>query len=42
LIQFHVNIKDHKQKREDIRNLLSKTHNEDWCYKNIWESWSLK
>jgi FkbM family methyltransferase len=42
LVQFHVNVKDHEQKREDIRKLLNETHNEDWCYKNIWESWSLK
>jgi hypothetical protein len=42
LVQFHVNVKDHEQKREDIRHSLSKTHNENWCYKNIWESWSLK
>lgn len=41
-VQFHNFVKGAEVKRKDIRNSLSKTHNNDWCYKFVWENWSLK
>ena len=41
-VQFHSFIPDAKKKRDDIINLLSKTHKNDWSYYFVWENWSLK
>tara|TARA_R110000751_G_scaffold271365_2_gene371274 strand:- start:116250 stop:116927 length:678 start_codon:yes stop_codon:yes gene_type:complete len=41
-VQFHHFISDAEKKREDIRSALSRTHKNDWCYRFVWESWSLK
>ncbi len=41
-VQFHNFIPNAKQKRDDIINLLSKTHKNDWSYYFVWENWSLK
>jgi FkbM family methyltransferase len=38
-IQFHNDIPDCENKRNDIRQGLSKTHTMDWCYDWIYESW---
>ena len=41
-VQFHNFIPNAKKKREDIINLLKKTHKNDWSYYFVWENWSLK
>ncbi|MDF1778544.1 MAG: FkbM family methyltransferase [Rhizobiaceae bacterium] len=41
-IQFHHFVSGAEKKREDIRLALSQTHKNDWCYRFVWESWSLK
>ena len=41
-IQFHSNVPNHKKQKHVIRQILSKTHKIDWCYDDIFESWSLK
>lgn len=41
-IQFHNFVKDAELKRNKIRNCLSRTHENDWCYKFVWENWRLK
>ncbi len=40
-IQFHKYIPNADKKRSEIIDNLSYTHNLDWCYKFIWESWSI-
>ena len=41
-VQFHNFVPDAKNKREEIINLLKKTHKNDWSYYFMWENWSLK
>lgn len=41
-IQFHNFVPDAKKNREEIINLLKKTHKNDWSYYFMWENWSLK
>jgi len=41
-IQFHDFVPEASIKRQLIRNQLSKTHDEAWCFDFIWESWVLK
>ena len=41
-IQFHRDVPDHAIRRESIVNSLKKTHNRDWNYDYVWESWSRK
>ena len=41
-IQFHKFIPDAKEKRENIRTELSKTHRLLWDYPFVWESWEKK
>ena len=41
-VQFHNFIPNAEKKREDIINLLKKTHKNDWSYYFVWENWSLK
>lgn len=41
-VQFHNFIDDAEIKRKQIRESLSQTHSEMWCYKFVWESWQLK
>lgn len=40
-IQFHRNIVDCSQRRDIIRNKLSKTHKLTYDYSFIWENWQL-
>ncbi|HWQ88280.1 FkbM family methyltransferase [Brevundimonas sp.] len=40
-IQFHT-VGDFEHDRDAIRIELEKTHSERWCYRFVWESWSLK
>lgn len=40
-IQFHKNVKGYAEKREAIRNLLSKTHRMTWDYDYIFENWEV-
>jgi len=40
-IQFHTT-GDYEASRDAIRSALEKTHDERWCYRFVWESWSLK
>lgn len=40
-IQFHNHVDDHQEKRNKIRELLSKTHYCSWNYDWIFENWTL-
>lgn len=40
-IQFHTT-GDYEANRDAIRAVLEATHSERWCYKFVWESWTLK
>jgi FkbM family methyltransferase len=40
-VQFHNFVPDAEKKRDDIREALSKTHRETWCYRFMWENWEL-
>ena len=41
-IQFHYYDENSKKQRNVIRELLSETHNCDYCYEFIWENWTRK
>jgi FkbM family methyltransferase len=41
-IQFHNFIPNCEHLRKEIRNKLTETHNEIYCYEFVWESWGLK
>jgi len=41
-IQFHDFIGNAPKKRSDIREGLTATHAETWCYEFVWEGWRLK
>ena len=40
-IQFHQTVEGYSDKRDKIREGLSKTHTMDWCYDYIFENWKL-
>ncbi len=40
-IQFHTT-GDYEANRDAIRAALETAHDERWCYRFVWESWSLK
>ena len=39
-VQFHNFVPGAERKRDDIVRALEKTHQRDWCYPFVWESWS--
>lgn len=39
-VQFHNFVPGAARKRDDIVKALEKTHQRDWCYTFVWESWS--
>lgn len=41
-IQFHDFYPNAKNLRDEIRAKLSETHNEEWSYPFVWESWIVK
>lgn len=41
-VQFHNFVHDAVARREALREALSSSHKEMWCYDFIWESWELK
>ncbi|HAT84613.1 MAG TPA: FkbM family methyltransferase [Rhizobiales bacterium] len=41
-IQFHNFVPNARAMRQTIRTELAKTHDENWNYPFIWESWSLR
>ncbi|WP_298614853.1 FkbM family methyltransferase [uncultured Thermosynechococcus sp.] len=41
-IQFHNFVENSKEKRQNLRSQLAKTHVEMWNYEFVWESWRLK
>ena len=41
-IQFHNFIDGAEEKRDEIRRGLDITHENNWCYKFLWENWVLK
>lgn len=41
-VQFHLFHGAAKTDRDTIREALSRSHEEAWCYPFIWESWRLK
>ena len=38
-VQFHNFVPDAVELREDLRQRLTATHSEDWCYDFVWENW---
>jgi FkbM family methyltransferase len=40
-VQFHRDVPSYIDKRKGIRDILSKTHKEDYNYEFVWESWTL-
>lgn len=40
-VQFHNFVKDADEQRDRIRDSLSKTHDQSWCYTFVWEGWRL-
>ena len=41
-VQFHNFETDSVERRDGIRERLSRTHEESWCYPWVWESWVRK
>ncbi len=41
-VQFHKVIPDYEKRRDMIRKRLSETHQEQWCFPWVWESWRIK
>lgn len=41
-IQFHIIDSDSIERRAAIREKLSKTHTQQWCYDFVWDSWKLE
>lgn len=41
-VQFHDFINDATAQRNMLRQLLSETHDEQWCYEFVWENWQRK
>lgn len=41
-IQFHTTYTSPANERNEIRELLSQTHIETYCYPFVWENWTLK
>lgn len=41
-VQFHHFVDDAKNKRRSIRNALKQTHECEWNYPFVWESWKIK
>jgi FkbM family methyltransferase len=41
-VQFHHFVPDAYRRRRKIQKMLSVTHDLDWCYPFVWESWSIR
>ena len=41
-IQFHKNVKGHRKLKKSLTSKLSITHELEWSYNYVWESWKLK
>jgi FkbM family methyltransferase len=41
-VQFHDFVEDAPSRRNEIRSQLANTHDEQWCYTFVWESWKRK
>ena len=41
-IQFHNFVDEAESMRDEIVGALSKTHDQTWCYKFVWENWKRK
>lgn len=41
-IQFHMNVLNYRLRRDSIQKELARTHNKDYDYSFIWESWTKK
>jgi FkbM family methyltransferase len=41
-VQFHDFVADAVKMRDSLRQRLSHTHRQDWCYEFVWESWSVR
>jgi FkbM family methyltransferase len=40
LVQFHLFVPDAERRRDTLRDRLRQTHEEQWDYPFVWESWS--
>lgn len=40
IVQFHSFVASADRRRLAIRERLAETHDEDWCFEFVWESWS--
>ena len=41
-VQFHHFVPDAYRRRREIQKMLSMTHDLEWCYPFVWESWSIR
>jgi len=41
-VQFHLNIPDARKKYKEIKKQLCNTHDIEWCYPFVWESWKCR
>lgn len=41
-VQFHTFVENCGERKEEIRNRLSHTHECTYCYEYVWENWKLK
>ncbi len=41
-VQFHNFVPDAADLRDELRQRLTATHTEDWCYDFVWENWQRK
>ncbi len=41
-VQFHTFFPNSKKLRDEIREKLTETHEEEWNYTYVWESWKKK
>ena len=41
-IQFHEINPQSKQNLKNCRDILAKTHSQDWCFDFVWEAWTYK
>ena len=42
VVQYHTCVPNYEEKRAKINDELSKTHERQWCYLFVWESWRKK
>lgn len=41
-VQFHHFVPDAHRRRRKIQKMISMSHDLEWCYPFVWESWSIR